>query len=129
MGGVVRVTSPQVKVHPQIPDFQGAQELLLAGFKAAQCPRGGGQALVFARNCKEWPQHRGENIFLWKKLLGKGRYLQCPKAETPARELEQNRGTNHFIPSSWRTLPLFSMLWAQEAAPQCWSKLPSLFQG
>lgn len=26
------------------------------GFKAAQHPRGAGQALLFARNCKEWPQ-------------------------------------------------------------------------
>lgn len=79
---------------------------------------------MFARNCKEWPQHWGENIFLWKNLLGKRWHLQCPKAETPARALEQNRGTKHFMPGSWRSLPCCPMLWAQEAAPQCWEQAP-----
>lgn len=118
------MTSPRVKGHPQIPHFQGAQELLLAGLQGCSAPKGGGQAPVFARNCKEWPQHRGKNVFLWKKLLGKRLHLQSPKAETPARALEQNRGTNHFIPSSWRILPCFPVLWAREAEPQCWERAP-----
>lgn len=70
------------------------------------------------------PAVGGKNIFPWKKLLGKQQHPQCPKAETSARALEQNRGTNHFIPSSWRVLPFFSMLWAREEAPQCWEQAP-----
>lgn len=75
------------------------------------------------------PQHWGKNVFLWKKLLGKRRHLQSPKAETPARALEQNRGTNHFIPSSWRILPSFPCCGLRKQLPNAGSKLPSLFQG
>lgn len=64
------------------------------------------------------------NIFPWKNLLGKRRHLRCPKAETPARALEQSRGTKHFIPNSWSIFPRFPMLWVQEAAPQCWQQAP-----